>query len=263
MCLRICRRNHPGLSQLRPYRYAHRGLYDLAKGVPENTLPAFRRAVDHGFGAELDVHLTADGRLVVIHDSDLTRLCGISRRADTLTAAEYGKYGILGTDLHAPMLEDILPLFEGKTPLIVEVKTDGANYAAVTAATCQMLDQFHVTYCMESFDPRVLIWLRKHRPEICRGQLSCNFAKEPESPLHPFLRWSMTRLLGNFLTRPDFIAYKFEDRNSPSLRLCRRYGAQEVSWTIRSQKDLDAAEQDGCIPIFEGFFPSSRKSTEL
>ena len=66
MCLRICRRNHPGLSQLRPYRYAHRGLYDLAKGVPENTLPAFRRAVDHGFGAELDVHLTADGRLVVI-----------------------------------------------------------------------------------------------------------------------------------------------------------------------------------------------------
>ena len=63
---------------------------------------------------------------MVIHDSDLTRLCGISRRADTLTAAEYGKYGILGTDLHAPMLEDVLPFFEGKTPLIVEIKTDGA-----------------------------------------------------------------------------------------------------------------------------------------
>lgn len=256
MCLRICRRDYIDWSRFRPYRYAHRGLHNLAAGIPENTLPAFRRAIEQGFGAELDVHLTADGRLVVIHDSDLTRLCGISRRADTLTVSEYARYGILGTDFHAPMLEDVLPLFEGKTPLIVEIKTDGANYAAVTEATCRMLDQFQVTYCMESFDPRVLIWLKKNRPEICRGQLSCDFAKEPENPLHPVLRWTMTRLLGNFLTRPDFIAYKFEDRAAPALRLCRRrYGVQEVSWTIRSQEALKTAEADGCIPIFEGFIP--------
>ncbi|MGM9639038.1 MAG: glycerophosphodiester phosphodiesterase family protein, partial [Butyricicoccaceae bacterium] len=63
------RREHPGLGRLRRYRYAHRGLHDLEKGIPENTLPAFAAAAAKGYGAELDVHMTLDRRLVVIHDS--------------------------------------------------------------------------------------------------------------------------------------------------------------------------------------------------
>lgn len=257
MCLRACRKNHTDWSLFRPYRYAHRGLHDLSAGIPENTLPAFRRAVELGFGAELDVHLTADGRLVVIHDGNLRRLCGIDRRADTLTAAEYEALSILGTGYHAPFLEDVLPLFEGKTPLIVEIKTDGGNAAAVTESTCRVLDRFSVRYCIESFDPRVLLYLRRRRPEICRGQLSCIFSREPSSHLNPLLGFLMAHLTTNFLTKPDFIAYKFEDRAIPALRFCRqRYGVQEISWTIRSQADLDAAEKDGCIAIFEGFVPA-------
>ena len=112
-----CRLNHPLLPLLRRFRYAHRGLHDLAAGVPENTMPAFRRAVEHGFGAELDVHLTRDGRLVVIHDSDLRRLCGADRRADTLTAAAFAELPILGTAEHAPMLEDVLPGAEDNSGL--------------------------------------------------------------------------------------------------------------------------------------------------
>lgn len=257
MCLRICRKDHTDWSLFRPYRYAHRGLHDLSAGIPENTLPAFRRAAELGFGAELDVHLTADGRLVVIHDGNLRRLCGVDRRADTLTAAEYGELPILGTGCRAPFLEDVLPIFEGKAPLIVEIKTDGGNAAAVTEAACQMLDRFSVRYCVESFDPRVLLYLRRHRKDICRGQLSCIFARDPNSHLSRPLGFCLANLLTNFLTTPDFIAYKFADRAIPALRLCRRrYGVQEVSWTIRSQADLEAAEKDGCIVIFEGFVPA-------
>lgn len=257
MCLRICRKNHTDWSLFRPYRYAHRGLHDLSAGIPENTLPAFQRAVELGFGAELDVHLTADGRLVVIHDGNLQRLCGVNRRADTLTAEEYQKLSILGTNYHAPFLEDVLALFEGKTPLIVEIKTDGGNAAAVTEATCRMLDRFSVRYCIESFDPRVLLYLRQHRKDICRGQLSCIFSSK--SPLSRLSRFLLTHLMTNFLTMPDFIAYQFENRAIPALQVCRqRYGVQEVSWTIRRQEDLDTAEKDGCIAIFEGFVPKPR-----
>ena len=63
-------------------------------------------------------------------------------------------------------------------------------------------------------------------------------------------------LLLNFLTVPDFIAYKFEDRSSYCLRSCVRvWGAQEVDWTIRTKEDLLACEAAGGIPIFERFDP--------
>ena len=65
------RTGHPKLELLRRYRYAHRGFHDKPQ-VPENSLAAFRRAIERGFGAELDVHLTKDGKLVVFLYGDET-----------------------------------------------------------------------------------------------------------------------------------------------------------------------------------------------
>ena len=63
------------LKELLKHRYAHRGFHNKPK-VPENSMTAFCHAAAHGFGIELDVHLTKDGRLAVIHDSSLKRTCG-------------------------------------------------------------------------------------------------------------------------------------------------------------------------------------------
>ena len=68
-----CRKGHPALEQLRKFRYAHRGLHDAKNGVPENSMKAFRLAAEHGYGIELDIHLTRDGRLAVIHDESVDR----------------------------------------------------------------------------------------------------------------------------------------------------------------------------------------------
>ena len=57
------RRGSESMRAMRQFRYAHRGLYDKAAGIPENSLSAFSRAVAHGFGVELDVHLLRDGSL--------------------------------------------------------------------------------------------------------------------------------------------------------------------------------------------------------
>ena len=66
-------------------------------------------------------------------------------------------------------------------------------------------------------------------------------------------------MLLNFLTRPDFIAYKYEDRTCLAPRLCRSlWGIQEVSWTIRKQQDLLDAEQADSIGIFETFDPGAK-----
>ena len=88
-------------------------------------------------------------------------------------------------------------------------------------------------------------------------QLSENFDRHGDGKNLPgVVRWVLSNLLLNCRTRPDFIAYRFEDRKSLSLKLCRGlYGAKEFSWTIRSKTDMDAAEEAGALVIFEQFDP--------
>lgn len=249
------RKSPPLLKTLRCARYAHRGLHDGARGIPENSLAAFRRAVECGFGAELDVHLSRDGRLVVMHDESLKRTCGVERDISDLTADELAAFRLEGTDEKIPFLEEVLPIFEGRAPLVVEVKPVRRNHAALCRATCSLLDRSSVDSCIESFDPRAVFWLRRHRPELVRGQLSENFTRHGETLSAP-LRFVMHNLLTNFLTRPDFAALRVDDRNDISFRLCRTLlRAQEFSWTVRTPDEQRAAERDGAAIIFEGFDP--------
>lgn len=63
--------------QIRPFlhtMFAHRGYHCIEKGIPENSLSSFRAAISHGYGIELDLHLSTDGKLVVFHDDDLSRI---------------------------------------------------------------------------------------------------------------------------------------------------------------------------------------------
>ena len=250
------RANHPSWAALEHRRYAHRGLHCSADSVPENSLAAFRRAIRHGYGAELDVHLMKDGHLAVIHDASLLRTAGVDVQIEDLTAEDLKNYRLEGTEHHIPLLEEVLPIFAGKAPLIIELKAERGNHAQLAEATCTMLDRFRVNYCIESFDPRCITWLRKNRPDIIRGQLSENFFRD-RTDLSDTLKFLLTHNLANFLSRPDFIAYKFADRNStPSNWLCRKlWRVQGVSWTLRNKEDHDTALKEGWLSIFEGFRP--------
>lgn len=251
------RRNHPGWDALSGARYAHRGLHDKLLGVPENSLAAFRRAVEHGFGAELDVHLMADGELAVVHDSSLARVCGRQVRIEDLTAADLPDCTLLGTKETVPLLRDVLALFEGKTPLIIELKVERGNAEALTDAVMARLEGWNGAYCIESFHPGVLLRLKKKYPEVIRGQLSENFLREKEAAgLSLPVRIMLTNLLTTAATEPDFIAYKWQDRDNLTLRLMKKvYGVHEAAWTVRDRETMEALEKDGAISIFEGFIP--------
>ena len=256
LCLR-CRRGKTDWAHFRKWRYAHRGFHDREKGVPENSLAAFKRAAANGFGAELDVHLMKDGKLAVIHDASLLRTAGADVYIEDLTAGELESYRLEGTEQRIPLLEEVLPLFVGRAPLIVELKAERGNAEALTAAACAMLDKYKVDCCVESFDPRCLMWLWQNRPDVIRGQLSENFTAHGDAQHLPGgVRWILSNLLLNVRTRPDFIAYRFEDRGNLSLRLCRGfYKVQEASWTVRDRETMEKAEAAGNLVIFEHFDP--------
>lgn len=251
-----CRKNHPFLKTLSTFRYAHRGLHDKP-AVPENSMAAFRRALDNFYGVELDVHLMADGNLAVIHDSSLLRTAGVDVAIEDLTVADLAQYRLEGTNEHIPLLGEVLALFEGRAPIIVELKAERGNHDALTAAAVAELDKYRVAYCIESFDPRCLMWLKKNRDEIVRGQLSEKFLRHGDGGGQSrAVLWLLGNLLTNFLTRPDFIAYRFSDRNCLAVKLCRTlYRVKEFSWTITSREDMVQAEKAGCSVIFEQFAP--------
>lgn len=85
---------------------AHRGLYAVndseLKDYPENSLPAFIRAVEYGYGIELDVRLTKDDRIVVFHDKTTSRMCGVNRKISSRTYSELMRYSLLDTEYKIP-----------------------------------------------------------------------------------------------------------------------------------------------------------------
>lgn len=247
------RTGHPGMEELRRWVYAHRGLHDSQK--PENSLAAFRAAVDSGFGSELDIHLMKDGDLAVIHDSSLKRTAGADVMIEDLTVADLENYRLGGTEEKIPLFSQLLALYDGKAPLIVELKSANGNHAKLCQAACAMLDTYRGAYCIESFDPRCIRWLRKNRPDIIRGQLSENWLKG-KNRLPWLVKVVMTCHLSNVFTRPDFIAYNFKHRKAFGTDICRKlWGVQGVAWTIRSKEDFDVAVKEGWITIFENFVP--------
>lgn len=251
------RTGHPGLQKLRGWNYAHRGLH--GNGIPENSLAAFRAAVDRGYGAEFDVHLLSDGGLAVIHDSKLLRTTGKEGRVEELTTEQLKDYPLEGTGETIPTFRQVLAVFSGKAPVIIELKPENGNHAALCEAACAAMEGFEGSWCMESFDPRVVRWLRKNRPDIIRGQLSENYLKKPQSKLPLPLKLALAFHLENFLCRPDFIAYDFETRKVLSNPICRRlWGLEMVSWTLRNPEDHEAALREGWIPIFEHYLPENK-----
>lgn len=247
------RTGQTGLQELRRWSYAHRGLH--SEGVPENSMAAFKAAKEGGYGVELDVHLLADGNLAVVHDSLLKRVTGLPGTIEELTTEQLQSCRLCGTEETIPEFSQVLKLFNGDAPLIVELKATNGNHAALSRAVCDMLAAYSGPYCLESFDPRCILWLKKNRPNLIRGQLVEDYVgrKFPKAPL--ILRWLMRENMSNFLTKPDFIAYRFEDRGcTRSNVLCSKRMAR-VSWTLTSQEDYDTAVKEGWIPIFEGFTP--------
>lgn len=234
--------------------YAHRGLYDNEHGIPENSMAAFRRAVDKGYGIELDVHLTADNQLVVFHDDTLTRMCGMNKKISSFLYSDLMQLRLLGTEEGIPLFKDVLELIDGKVPLIIELKVDGSNQNLLCPLVWQLLSRYKGDYCIESFHPFVLQWFKRHEPQVVRGQLSCNFFKE--NPHCDIVLFLMSNLMTNFFTHPDFIAYKYLDLDNPAVIYNRKlFHIMTVVWTIPGKTTYDRFKNKVDAMIFEGFEP--------
>jgi glycerophosphoryl diester phosphodiesterase len=154
---------HPYLDWPGPIPFAHRG---GASEAPENTLRAFRHAVDLGYRhLETDVHATRDGALVAFHDPDLTRTCGVERSIGDLTVSELATLRVDGRE-PIPTMEELVDAFPN-VRWNIDCKSDAATSALVDLVRrAGLLDRV----CLGSFSgPR----LAKLRALLGPGLLTC------------------------------------------------------------------------------------------
>lgn len=235
--------------------YAHRGLHDNSGDAPENSMAAFRKAVEAGYGIELDVQLTRDKIPVVFHDFTLKRICGVEGKVADYTYEELQQFHLCNSGETIPRFADFLKLVDGRVPLIIEYKIPG-GLTEVCPIADKLLQDYKGVYCIESFNPLGLLWYRQNRKTVMRGQLADDFVKSGETELSRILYFFLHNLMFNFLTKPDFIAYNHHCYQDLSRQICRYlYGSLAVAWTIRSREELAERKADFDLFIFDSFVP--------
>ena len=162
----------------RPILFAHRG--DLVH-APENTLPAFQLALQKGAdGVELDVKLTADGHVIVIHDSTVDRTTDGKGRVASLPleairkldAGKWFNEKFAGTKV--PLLEEVFEVV-GKDKMInIELKNYATSGGGLVIKVCELIKRRnnHSQILFSSFFTSTLRIAAQTLPEIPRGLLA-------------------------------------------------------------------------------------------
>jgi glycerophosphoryl diester phosphodiesterase len=233
--------------------YAHRGLHAADRGIIENTISAFRAAIEGGYGIECDVQLSADGEAMVFHDFELGRLTKASGRVDRVSAADLKRVDFIGTTDRMATLGELCDLVAGRVPILVEVKSRFDGNIALAARGAKVLAAYSGPAAIMSFDPSVVAACRWMEPSLVRGivaQRRRSASDDGEKTILP-ARYALDLMKA----RPHFLAYRIQDLPSASIRLaCRLFGMALLTWTVRGP-DRAHAQRHADQMIFEGFQP--------
>lgn len=242
--------NKKHILNIRTSMFAHRGYHDIGHQIPENSIPAFRAAIQHGYGIELDIHLSRDGQLVVFHDDTLERICGCDRVIEELTYNELAQYRLLGTNERIPLFKEVLSVVDSQVPLLIELKIPDSSLQ-ICEKTYSLLKDYPGFYMVQSFNTMGIYWFRQHAPHILRGQLASHLTAEKSRELWIF-KFIVQNLLCNFLGRPDFISYKLADLPNLSVLFLKYIFRLPIAvWTLTTNEEIKKGKSSYNIQIFE------------
>lgn len=205
---------------------AHRGLHN--ETLTENSLGAFKNAIEHGYHIETDVHLLKSGEVVVFHDNTLKRVCGIDVKIEDLTLDDIksDKY-LLPSGEHIPLFQEMLELVDGKVGILLELKFAGFGTHKLEEEVYKLIKGKEDWIAIQAFSPFMIQWFAKNAPEFKRGLLSMA-ALGVDVPLH-------YRKM-----KPDFISYEISGVNVVK-NFVRKRNLLLFVWTIRSEEKYNKA----------------------
>ncbi|WP_442756535.1 glycerophosphodiester phosphodiesterase family protein [Methylocystis sp. JAN1] len=241
---------------------AHRGLHDFARGIVENSVGAAQAAVAAGYAIECDVQATRDGDLVVFHDESLERLTRRRGKVANFDAAALAAITLAGARETIPTFEAFLAAIDGRTPLVVELKSNFDNDLLPARRVAELLSRYRGPVVVESFDPAPIAFLRADAQALGVAHIPLGMVGEAtyDDPYWAMLSTSQRSEMTHFLhypkTRPDFLSW-----NAANLPHAIPFLAREglripvTAWTVRSVAQAEAARRWADQIVFEGFPP--------
>lgn len=216
---------------------AHRGYHDIKKGIPENSIAAFKRAIRYNYIIELDVHLTKDNKIVVFHDYSLKRMCKIDKLIEDCSYNELLKYNLLDTKYKIPLLDEVLRLIDGKVGLLIETK-NSSNNTKLELLLSEKLDNYKGDFAIQSFYPLSILWFKKNKKNYIRGILSSDFKKHKD--MSNLKKNILKCLVFDIFLKSDFIAYDIKALPNSYVE-SKRKNKLILSWNIKNAKDYNKA----------------------
>jgi glycerophosphoryl diester phosphodiesterase len=238
---------------------AHRGLHDAAKGIVENTVPAFEAAIVRGYGIECDVRPARCSTPMVFHDLSLERLIEAEGPVAAYEAAALKRLNYRTVGGSMIDLADLLDLVGGRVPLLIEIKSEwDAPDTRYLRAIAETAAAYRGPIALMSFDPAVMTEIRALAPQIPRGIVSGLFAGDCwwRGKLGAERAYSLSHLLESGPVAPDFYAYDVTALPTPVTRFVREViGLPLFTWTVRTEEQRGVAARWADAPIFEGYEP--------
>ncbi len=240
------------ISWLNEINIAHRGLHDISKGIPENSIIAFDNAIRNNVAIELDVHVIKDGNIIVFHDDNLIRCCNLNKKIKDCTLEDIKKVKLFNTDYKIPLLEDTLSYIDGKVPLIIEIKTD-MPYYIVCPKIVKLLKTYKGTFAIKSFDPLIVYWFKKYYNYITRGMLISNFNKEKKFKI--IKKLLISSMIFVPLCKPDYLSVQLQMLKSKKIKqIKKKKNLPVLGWTFKTKIDRINYESYCDSWIFENHF---------
>ena len=219
-------------------KIGHRG----AKGyAPENTLLSFQKAIDLGAeGIELDVHLSADGEIVVIHDETIDRTTNGKGIVNTLTLQELKAFRIENNE-QIPTLFEVFDLVNQKCFINIELKNYGTAEKVVRLIERYVLDKKwnYNRFLVSSFDWNALRKIRLLNSEIPIGVLT-------ETDLN--LAFDFAKFI-----KADAIHPYFHLLTKENTTQIQEKGIQVFAWTINEIEDIQKIKKFNINGIITDF----------
>ena len=202
--------------------YLHRGYFDNEK-IPENSIEAFKLALNLNYNIELDVQLTKDNKIVVFHDFSLKRMCGVNKLLCDCTYEELKKYNLLNTKYKIPLFIDVLRLINGKVNLLVETKVEKYNSKLETELS-KILNNYNGIFAIQSFNYLSIKWFKKNKKEYVIGILLSKI--------------KLKNKIINILLRPDFVSCNIKYLPNKYIKK-KRKKIYVFGWTFRTLEELN------------------------
>ena len=227
---------------------AHRGLHKN-RVVPENSLLAFKKAIEKNYAIEFDVTISKDNQAIIFHDDDLLRLCNKKEKIEDVEYEVLKQLKLYDTNEHIPLFSEMLEIVDTKIPLIIEIKKH-QNIGILENIIVEYLTNYKGEYYICSFEKNILFWFKSNTKNINIGLI---FEFESKR----FFKYNKILFLYKYYkTKPDFVSLDYNLYEKSSIyNFCKKKNLPIIFWTISSKELSEKLFDKADGLIFEKIIP--------